>query len=60
MALYTEACTVFKTDAGLSEKICVNVGLHQGSVPSALLLSWMVSPVKREVVCFPSCCMQMT
>ena len=32
MALYTEACTVVRTDAGLSESFEVKVGLHQGSV----------------------------
>ena len=41
MALYTEACTVVRTDAGLSESLEVKVGLHQGSVLSPLLLSWM-------------------
>ena len=30
MALYTEACTVVKTDAGLSESFEVKVRLHQG------------------------------
>ena len=55
MALYTEACTVVGTDAGLSESFEVNVGLHQGSVLSPLLF-----PVRREVVCLPSCCMLMT
>ena len=30
MALYTEACTVVGTDAGLSESFEVKVGLHQG------------------------------
>ena len=36
MALYTEACTVVRTDARLSE-FEVKVGLHQGSVLSPLL-----------------------
>ena len=36
MALYTEACTVVRTDAGLSESFEVKVGLHQGSVLSLL------------------------
>ena len=58
MALYTEACTVVKTDAGLGESFDVKVGLHQGSVLSSLL-SWMLSPVRQEVVCLPSCCMLM-
>ena len=39
MALYTEACTVIRTDAGLSESFEVNVGWHQGSVLSPLLFS---------------------
>ena len=29
MALYTEACTVVRTDAGLGESFEVKVGLHQ-------------------------------
>ena len=32
MALYTEACTIVRTDAGLNESFEVKVGLHQGSV----------------------------
>ena len=32
MALYTEAYTVGRTDAGLSESFEMKVGLHQGSV----------------------------
>ena len=32
MALYTEACTVVRTNVGLGEKFDVKVGLHQGSV----------------------------
>ena len=39
MALYTEACTVVKTDAGLSERFDVKVGLHQGSALSPLLFA---------------------
>ena len=39
MALYTEACTVVRTDAGLSESFEVKVGLHQGSLLSPLLFS---------------------
>ena len=34
MALYTEACTVVRTDTGLSKSFEVKVGLHQGSVQS--------------------------
>ena len=47
MALYTEACTVVKTD-GLSESFDLKVGLHQGSVLSPLLFAVVV------------CCMLMT
>ena len=36
MALYTEACIVVRTYAGLSETYEVKVGLHQGSVLSPL------------------------
>ena len=39
MALYTEACTVVKTDAGLSDSFDVKVGFHQGSVLSPLLFA---------------------
>ena len=39
MALYTEACTVGRTDAGLSESFEVKVGWHQGSVLSPLLFA---------------------
>ena len=42
MALYTEACTIVRTDAGLSESFEVKVGLHQGSVHCCLLMSWML------------------
>ena len=39
MALYTEACTVVRTDAGLSASFEVKVGLHQGSLLSPLLFA---------------------
>ena len=39
IALYTEACTIVRTDAGLSESFEVKVGLHQGSVLSPLLFA---------------------
>ena len=45
MALYTGACTVVKTDAGLSESVEVNVGLHQGSVLSPLLFAAVIDVV---------------
>ena len=60
MSLHIEACTVVRTYAGLSESFEVNVGLHQYRVHCYFLLSWMLSPVRREVVCLPSCCMPMT
>ena len=41
MAVYTEACTVVRTDAGLSERFEVKVGLHQGSVLSPLFAAVM-------------------
>ena len=50
MTLYTEAYTVVRTDAVLSESFEVRVGLHQGSVLSPLMFavvvrlrSWFVS-----------------
>ena len=45
MALYTEACTVVRTDAGLSEmKVC----LHQASVLSPLLCAAVMDVVSSE------------
>ena len=41
IALYTESCTVVKTNAGLSEIFDVKIDLHQGSVPSHVLLGWV-------------------
>ena len=46
MALYTEACTIVRIDAGLSESFEVKVGLHQGLVLSPL------------VCCCCGCCFQ--
>ena len=48
MALYTEACTVVSTDAGLSESFEVKVGLHQGSVLSPLLFAAVMDFVSSE------------
>ena len=48
MALYTEACTVVRTDAGLSERFEVKVGLHQGSVLSPLLYAAVMDVVSSE------------
>ena len=48
MALYTEAYTVVRTDAGLSESFEVTVGLHQGSVLSPLLFAAVMDVVSSE------------
>ena len=48
MALYTEACTIVRTDAGLSESFEVRVGLHQGSVLSPLLFAAVMDVVSSE------------
>ena len=48
MALYTEACTVVRIDAGLSESFEVKVGLHQGSVLSSLLFAAVMDVVSSE------------
>ena len=48
MALYTVACTVVRTDAGLSESFEVNVGLHHGSVLSPLLFAAVMDVVSSE------------
>ena len=49
MALYTEDCTVVRTDAGLSESFEVRVGLDQGSVLSPLLFAAVIYVVSSEV-----------
>ena len=48
MALYTEACTIVRADTGLSESFEVNVGLHQGSVLSPLLLAAVTDVASSE------------
>ena len=48
MALYTEACTVVRTDDGLRESFYVKVGLHQESVLSPLLLAAVMDVVSNE------------
>ena len=48
MALYTEACTVIRTAAGLSESFEVKVGLHQGSVLNTLLFASVMDVVSSE------------
>ena len=51
MALYTDACTIVRTDAELSDSwVASRFSNH------CLLLS----PVRPEVVCLPSFCMLMT
>ena len=46
MVLYTEACTVVRTDAGLSEIFGVNVVRYQGSVLSPLLFDVVSSETR--------------
>ena len=48
MALYTETCTVVRTDAGLSESFEVKVGLHQASMLSPLLFAAVMDVVSSE------------
>ena len=48
MVLYTESCTVVKTDAGLNESFEVKVGLHQRSVFGPLLFSAVMDVVSSE------------
>ena len=54
MSLYTEACTVVRTDAGLRESFEVKVGLHQGSVLCPLLFAAVMDVVSSEArSCLP-------
>ena len=48
MVLYTEACTLVRTDVGLSESFEVNAGLHQESVLSPLLFAAVMDVVSSE------------
>ena len=48
MALYTEACTVVRTYAGLSESLQVKLGFHQGSVLSPLSCAAVMDVVSSE------------
>ena len=48
IALFTEACTVVRTDAGPSERFEVKVSLHQGSVRSPLLFVAVMDVVSIE------------
>ena len=48
MALYTKACTVVRTDTGLSESFEVKVGLYQGSVLSPLLFVSVMDVVSSK------------
>ena len=54
MALYTEACTIVKTYAGISESFDVKVGLHQGSLLSPLLFAVVMDVVSSEASGLPS------
>ena len=48
IALYTETCTVVRTDAELTESFEVKVSLHQGLVLSPLLFSAVMDVVSSE------------
>ena len=62
MVLYTEVCTVVRTDAGQSDSFEVKVGLHQGSVLSPLLFAAVMDVVSSEARSdlLLSCCMLIT
>ena len=51
MALYTEVCTVVRSDAGICESFEVKVGLRQRSVLSPLLFATVMDVVSSEVRC---------
>ena len=48
MAWYTKACTVVRTDAGLSDSFEVKIGLHQGSVLRPLLFAADMNVVSNQ------------
>ena len=48
MALYTDTCSVVRTDAKLCENFEVMIGLHQGSVLSPLLFAVVMDVVSSE------------
>ena len=47
MALYTEACTVARTHAGIGESFEVKVGLYQGSILSLLPFAVVSNEARR-------------
>ena len=50
MVLYTEACTVVKTYAGLIESFDVNGGLNKGSVLSPLFFAVVMEVISNETI----------
>ena len=48
MTLYTVACTVVRTDAGINESFEVRDGLHQGSVLMFAVVMDVVSSEERS------------
>ena len=48
ITLYTEVCTVVRTDAGLSESFHVKVGLYQGAALSPHLFAAVMTVVSSE------------
>jgi len=59
MAMYEGAQTVVRT-TGDSKAFNVKIGLHQGSVSSALLFVIVMETITTEQVCLWNYCMQMT